>query len=85
VNIVGKFPHQYFLMPFALVNEETVKTIEMLNKKIVVYTVNTEKDFDRLYDMGVRIIMTDNVPLIKQALKKYSVPASQANILEKSK
>lgn len=72
-------------MPQDIVGDEMVKTAEMLRKKVVVYTVNTEKDFDRLYILGVRIIMTDNVPLIKQALKKYSVPVPATNLLEKSK
>jgi len=62
-----------------------VKTAEMLNKKVVVYTVNTEEDFDRIYNMGIRTIMTDNVPLIKETLKKYSVPTPVTNLLEKSK
>jgi len=57
----------------------------MLKKQIVVYTVNTEKDFDRVYAMGVRTVMTDNVPLIKEALKKYSVPTPVTNLLENSK
>lgn len=84
VNVVGKFPHQYFLMPQSIVSEELVKTVEMLNKKVVVYTVNTEADFDRLYEMGVRTVMTDNVPLIKDALKKYSMPTPVTNLLENS-
>jgi glycerophosphoryl diester phosphodiesterase len=67
------------------VSEELVKTAEMLKKQIVVYTVNTEKDFDRVYAMGVRTVMTDNVPLIKEALKKYSVPTPTTNLLENSK
>ena len=62
-----------------------MKTAEMLNKKVVVYTVNTEEDFDRIYNMGIRTIMTDNVPLIKEVLKKYSVPTPVTNLLEKSK
>jgi len=62
-----------------------VKTVEMLNKKLVVYTINTEKDFDRIYAMGVRTVMTDDVSLIKKALKKYSVPVPATNLLEKNK
>jgi|GEM_PF-5106359 len=57
----------------------------MLNKKLVVYTVDIEADFNRLYDMGVRAIMTDDVPLIKDALKRYSVPTPVTDLLEKSK
>jgi len=85
VSIIWKFPHQYFLIPQNLVSEEIVKTAEMLNKKVVVYTVNTEEDFDRIYNMDIRTIMTDNVPLIKEVLKKYSVPTPVTNLLEKSK
>ena len=85
VNIVGNFPHQYFLMPQSIVSEELIKMSEMLKKQVVVYTVNTEKDFDRVYAMGVRTVMTDNVPLIKEALKKYSVPTPVTNLLENSK
>ena len=62
-----------------------MKTAEMLNKKVVVYTVNTEEDFDRIYNMDIRTIMTDNVLLIKEVLKKYSVPTPVTNLLEKSK
>lgn len=69
-------------MPQSIVSEELIKTVEMLGKKVVVYTINTEKDFDRMYALGIRTIMTDNVPLIKKALKKYTVPVPQTNLLE---
>lgn len=56
----------------------------MLKKQIVVYTINTQAEFDHIYALGVKNIMTDNVPLIKEALKKYSVPLPTTNLLEKS-
>lgn len=68
LHIVGKFPHDYFLINKDLVTEEVVKTMEMLGKKLIVYTVDTQEEFNRIYDLGVRAIITDDVKTIQNAL-----------------
>lgn len=57
--------HQYYLMPETLIKKTTPKEVEDMGKKLVVYTVNTIEDAQKLYNEWVRMIMTDNVPLLK--------------------
>lgn len=69
VAMAWEFPHPYFLIDKAVINEEVITIMKKLNKKLVAYTINTEDEFNRLYDMGVRIMMTDNVPLLQTLIK----------------
>ncbi len=65
LNFLPNMNHQYYLMPQNLIKENTPKEAEDIRKKLVVYTVNTTGDLEKLYHQWVRMVMTDNVPLIK--------------------
>jgi hypothetical protein len=41
--------HQYYLMPQTLINETTPQEVDDIGKKLVVYTINTTGDFQKLY------------------------------------
>lgn len=58
--------HQYYLMPQDLIKDTTPQEVEDIGKKLVIYTVNTTGDLERLYRQWVRMVMTDDVPLIKE-------------------
>ena len=36
-----------------------------MNKKFVVYTVDTKEDYSAMRKFGAKFIMTDNIPLLK--------------------
>ncbi|MFA7298653.1 MAG: glycerophosphodiester phosphodiesterase family protein [Candidatus Absconditabacterales bacterium] len=57
--------HQYFLMPYNLITDTTAQEAANFGKEMVVYTVNTTGDLEKAYRQGVRMVMTDDVPLIK--------------------
>ncbi len=63
--------HQYYLMPESLITPTMAQEVTNLGKKLVVYTVNTTGDLEKLYGEWVRMVMTDNVPLIKWRADKY--------------
>jgi glycerophosphoryl diester phosphodiesterase len=49
-----------------LIKESTPQEVEDLGKKLVVYTVNTFPDLEKLYHRGVHMMMTDDVMTIKE-------------------
>lgn len=63
--------HQYFLMPYNMITDTTVQEAFDYGKKTVVYTVNTTGDLEKAYDQWVRMVMTDDVPLIKEWSEHY--------------
>lgn len=63
--------HQYFMTPYTNITGSIVQEINDVGKKLVTYTVNTTGDLEQLYHQWVRMIMTDNVPLIKDRSDKY--------------
>lgn len=63
--------HQYYLMPQELIKGTTPQEVEDIGKKLVVYTVNTTGDLEKLYRKWVRMVMTDDVPLIKWWADNY--------------
>ncbi len=60
---------RYFMLPYETFTPTVVAKIKASGKSIVSYTVNKVQDMDKLYDMGIRIIMTDNVPLVLEWLR----------------
>ncbi|MBU0627494.1 hypothetical protein KKG31_03185 [Patescibacteria group bacterium] len=54
-----------------IISAELVRIMEILGKKVVVYTVNTQEEFQKVYEMGVRNIITDDVVLLKKAIKNF--------------
>ncbi|MEI6774220.1 MAG: hypothetical protein WCL18_05530 [bacterium] len=41
--------HPYYLMPKELITETTPQEVDDIGKKLVVYTVNTTGDVEKLY------------------------------------
>ncbi|MCF7834515.1 sulfatase-like hydrolase/transferase [Candidatus Gracilibacteria bacterium] len=68
INIIKNFPHPYYLLEKGYINQEVVDRIDLIGKKLVTYTVNDPLEFEKLYKLGVRVFMTDNIPLIKNKL-----------------
>lgn len=62
-------PHAYFMIPYTSYQPFIVSAIHKLKKEVVAYTVNDVQDLQKLYDMGIRWFMTDNVPMIIQWLR----------------
>lgn len=71
LDIIPNMNHQYYLMPQELIKGSMPQEIKDMGKKLVSYTVNTTGELQRLYDLWVRMIMTDNVPLMKHRADKY--------------
>jgi hypothetical protein len=69
--ILPNMNHQYYLMPQVLIKETTPQEVEDIWKRLVVYTVNTTGDLEKLYREWVRMVMTDDVPLIKWRADNY--------------
>lgn len=63
--------HQYFMTPYTNITWSVVQEVDDMAKKLVTYTVNTTGDLEQLYRQWVRMIMTDNVPLLKDRAEKY--------------
>jgi glycerophosphoryl diester phosphodiesterase len=68
VWLISKFPHEFFLISKDLINSKTVDVADKLNKKFVVYTIDTIEQFQKVYNLWARIIMTNNVPAINKIL-----------------
>jgi hypothetical protein len=45
------FAHEYYLMSQNLIQKSTPQEVEDMGKKIVIYTVNTFPDLERLYHL----------------------------------
>lgn len=71
LSILPNMNHPYYLMSQELITETTPQEVEDIWKKLVIYTVNTTGDLERLYHQWVRMIMTDNVPLIRPRADNY--------------
>ena len=71
LDILPYFVHEYYMMPLDLIKETTAQEVDDMGKKLVVYTVNTTGDLEKLYHEWVRFIMTDNVPFIKSRADNY--------------
>jgi len=65
IKLLPNMNHQYYLIPQELITKDIVMEARNIGKKLVSYTVNTTGELDKLYRDWVRMIMTDNVPLIK--------------------
>ena len=63
--------HQYFMTPYTNITGTIAQEVEDLGKRLVVYTVNTTGDIQRLYNLWVRMVMTDNVPLMRERTQNY--------------
>ena len=71
LDILPYFVHEYYMMPLNLIKDTTAQEVDDMGKKLVVYTVNTTGDLEKLYREWVRTVMTDNIPLIKSRADNY--------------
>ena len=71
LDILPYFVHEYYMMPENLIKDSTAQEVDDMGKKLVVYTVNTTGDLEKLYHEWVRFIMTDDVPSMKYRADYY--------------
>jgi glycerophosphoryl diester phosphodiesterase len=69
---IPNMTHQYLLIPYRLVTETTAQEVAENGKKLVVYTVDNTWDMQALYDKGVRMVMTNEIPLMTEWFKSIN-------------
>lgn len=69
LEFISNFPHEFFLVNKDSMEYDTANYINSLWKKFVVYTIDTTGDFQRVYDMWARMMMVNDIPLIKNYIK----------------
>ena len=67
---------KYFLAPYDILTPEIVEKAKSLWKEVVTYTVNETWDFQSMKDMGINIIMTDELELLQDWENKIHHPIS---------
>lgn len=68
IDIVPQFAHQYYLLEKWFITKDVIQQAKDMDKKLVVYTVNDIQELKKLYNLWVRIFMTDNITNTKKAL-----------------
>lgn len=63
-------PYKYFMLPFTSMRGPIVAAVRRMKKDVVTYTVDTPEDMDKVYAMGIRIILTDNIPMVINRMKE---------------
>lgn len=76
-DLLPNINHQYYLIPYEFVSENTAQELADIGKKLVVYTVNNTGDIEKLYRRWVRMIMTDDIPMMKEWLENQRKPESK--------
>ena len=61
------------------VNEELVNLVHSKGKKLFVWTINTKDNINKMIDLGVDNIITDDYPLAVRLVKEYK----NSNLIEK--
>lgn len=70
VKTLPSFTHEYYLLDKSLVSADIPSQVADMKKKLVVYVVNTRDDLEKLYNLGVKFIMTDDVVTMKEYADK---------------
>ncbi len=70
LDILPHFAHEYYLMSQDLIDGSTPQEVADMGKKLVVYVVNTRNDLEKLYHEWVRMIMTNDVIMAKEAVER---------------
>jgi glycerophosphoryl diester phosphodiesterase len=68
IDIIPDFAHKYYLLEKWYITQAVVQQAKDMNKDLVVYTVNDIQELQKLYNLWVRMFMTDNITNIKKAL-----------------
>ena len=67
--------HKYFMIPYASFQPFIVNFLRDAKKEAVAYTINNVQDVQKIYNMGIRVIMTDNVPMVIERLRSKETTA----------
>lgn len=62
-----KYGSKWALLPFGALGAHSGDVARAAGKQLCVYVVSSRADFTTAYDRGVRVMMTDSVPLLKAA------------------
>jgi hypothetical protein len=49
INLINEFPHKYYFIGKEILTPENILYAKAMNKKIIVYTINTKQDIDALH------------------------------------
>lgn len=63
-----KHGSKWALLPFEVLGPHTGDLAKAAGKQLCVYVVSSRADFNTAYDAGVRVLMTDSVPLLRAAI-----------------
>ena len=56
-----------------LLNKRHIDFLKSLNIKVIAWTINDTNEINRLIDLGVDGIMTDNISVLKEILVKKNL------------
>ena len=65
LDFIWKNNSKYFLAPFELMTQEIVNKAKELWKQEATYTVNNTWDYQKMKDLWINIILTDEIQLLK--------------------
>ena len=63
--------YAYFMLPYSSYTPELVQYVRSLEIEPVAYTLNSIQELQKLYEMGLRVIMTDNIPMVIDRMRSY--------------
>lgn len=69
-ELIHQFPHEFYLVPNNIFSKNTIEIAQAMNKKLIVYTLNTQSDIKNALNLWVKYIMTDNIPLVKALITR---------------
>ncbi len=67
LSMAQKYGSRWALLPFGALGPRSGDVARAAGKGLCVYVVSSRADFTTAYDRGVRVMMTDSVPLLKAA------------------
>lgn len=68
-ELIHQFPHEFYFVPKEMLNKNTLEIAQAMKKKLVIYTLNTQKDIKEALARNIKYIMTDNIPLVNTIIK----------------
>lgn len=71
-KLLADTDYRYFMLPYSSYSPELVQYVKDLKIEPVTYTVNSVQELQKFYEMGLRTIMTDNVPMVIERMRAYA-------------
>lgn len=68
-ELIHQFPHEFYLIPDTMLSKNTIEIAQAMKKAPIVYTLNTQAAIKNALSLGIKHIMTDNIPLVKAIIK----------------